>query len=76
MSKVEINQKQMDDISLKSDTTLKFKTKVIGQKKKKNPEFNTFQKLVQDILIVQNHLPSSIPDKVYINIACNIFLLY
>lgn len=35
MSKVEINQKQMDDISLKSDTTLKFKTKVIGQKKKK-----------------------------------------
>ena len=56
MSKVEMNQKQMYNISVKSDMTLKVWDKKTWGKKKHHP----FQKLLQDILIAQSHVDLSI----------------
>ena len=59
MSKVEMNQKQMYNISVKSDMTLKVWDKKTQGEKKHHPEY-TFQKLLQDILIAQSHVDLSI----------------
>ena len=59
MSKVEMNQKQVYNISVKSDMTLKVWEKMTWEKNKHHPEY-ILQKLLQDILIAQSHVHLSI----------------